>query len=148
MYPARWLVDDSPLSLLRRMGRLQDDMNRAFGEGFHGEGEHFPPLNLWVSDDEAIAELEVPGVALKDMEVSVVGDTLQISGRRDRAGDVKEDEVYHRRERFSGVFCRAVSLPFRADPGLVSASCRKGILRIVVPRSEQDKPKKIEVVSE
>ncbi len=74
----------------------------------------------------------------------MTGDTLTIKGTR-KPHDVKQGETWHRRERGSGDFFRTVQLPYNVDAGKVQAECVAGVLKIVLPRAEADKPRKISV---
>jgi len=126
------------------MDRLQREMNRVF-ESFdrsYTPAAGFPAMNVWMNEDGAVVTAELPGVQVKDLEINVVGETLTVSGER-KPADLPKDAVYHRQERGQGKFTRTVDLPFAVDSGKVQATLEKGILRILLPRAEQDKPRKI-----
>jgi len=130
-------------SLWREMARLQDEIGRAFTR----EGEPattFPAVNVWASQESAVVTSELPGVEHQDMELSVVGDTLTIRGKRNPE-QLQEGNSYHRRERGWGNFVRTVQLPFRVEPDEVSASFTNGVLNITLPRASADRPRKIQV---
>lgn len=126
--------------------RLQDEVNRLF-EGRLGASSRFPAMNVWTSKDDVAVELEIPGVEPKDVEITVTGASLAISGQRQPEA-VKENEVYHRRERQYGAFSRSLELPYAVDADKVEAVFCNGVLRVVLPRSEADKPRKIAVKAE
>lgn len=131
-------------SLWREMERLQRDMNSLMGGVGQGVATppSFPAMNVWTGKDVAVITAEVPGVAADTMDISVVGETLTLSG--ERSPEPQETEVrYHRRERGYGQFSRSIELPFRVDATRVEAKCDKGILTISLPRAEADKPRKI-----
>ena len=73
-----------------------------------------------------------------------MGDELTLRGKVNLY-EAAQGETYHRRERPTGEFLRKLQLPFRADSGAVKASYKNGVLRLTVPRSEEEKPKKIAV---
>lgn len=132
------------------MERLRREMNRLFS-GLASEAEAgvttgYPAMNVWANEDGAIVTAELPGVAPEDMDISVVDDTLTVSGSREPV-ELEEGEVYHRRERGSGKFTRSFRLPFQIAADQVEAVFKKGVLQISLPRSEEDKPKKISVKS-
>jgi HSP20 family protein len=81
---------------------------------------------------------------LNDLEISVVGDTLTLRGVR-APEKLGEGENYHRRERGSGRFTRALQLPFRIEADEVSATLKNGVLNITLPRAQADRPRKIQV---
>jgi HSP20 family protein len=74
----------------------------------------------------------------------VITNTLSVSGSRKRY-ELGEGERYHRRERGSGDFTRSFQLPFEVEAAGVEATYEKGLLRITLPRAEEDKPKKIAI---
>lgn len=107
-------------------------------------GTEFPAMNVWLGADDAIVTAELPGIDPNDIDISVAGDLLKISGRR--AGEkLEEGERCYQQERSMGAFARSVQLPFQVDASRVEAKYEKGILQVVLPRSEADKPKKISV---
>lgn len=118
---------------------------RRWMGGTEGFGySRYPLVNLWHSDDEVVVDAELPGVDPQKVEVTVTDNELTLSGERP-AAETKPSEIYHRRERPYGKFSRTIVLPFSAESGKVGASYRNGILRIVVPRAEADKPRKIAI---
>ncbi len=134
-------------NMWREMHRLQHEMDRLFtGRDLPFSGNN-PAVNIWTGEDDMIVTLEMPGVDLEDIDISVTGDTLTIKGSR-TSDELKEGEMYHRRERAYGRFHRTVYLPFRVDAAKVEAKYEKGVLNIVLPRSEDDKPKKIGIKTE
>jgi HSP20 family protein len=101
-------------------------------------------LNVWSSADGLVIDAELPGVDPKDVDVSVLGDELTLRGKVN-VQEPRTGEAYHRRERPAGEFARTLQLPFRAATGAVKANYKNGVLRLTVPRSEEEKPKKIAV---
>ncbi len=131
-------------SVLDELTRLQDEMNRLFDFGGGVREASFPALNVWVSDDAMMVEAEVPGVDAEHLDVSVEDGLLTISGERMRSVQEK-DVTWHRTERPFGRFSRSLELPFRVDAAKVTAAQRNGILRVTLPRAEEDKPRKIAI---
>jgi HSP20 family protein len=131
---------------LHEMQRLQGEMNRVFS-GLGQIDPDVPPVNAWVGESDVIVTAEMPGMDPAAVDVSVVGDTLTISGARE-AEVLKEGQSYHRQERNNGRFTRSLQLPFHVETAKVEAKYESGILRITLPRAEADKPKKVLVKSE
>ena len=133
----------------RDMDRLQREMNRLF-EGYYPDrtrqAPSFPAMNVWGSEDGLLITAEVPGVHPEDIDISVVGDTLTLSGNR-KPDELNEGARYHRQERGYGSFTRAIQLPFAVSVAKVDASFSNGVLSINLPRAEEDKPRKIMVKS-
>ncbi len=122
-------------------------LNRMFSRVPSKRCCEFPAINLWVDSDRSIVTTEIPGIKPDDIEISVIEKSLTLRGTR-KADDLKENEAFHRRERWHGQFSKTVELPFRVDASKVNASFKKGILVIKLPRAEEEKPRKIEIKSE
>jgi HSP20 family protein len=134
-------------SPFREFERLQHEMNRLFDtsrESVFRRAPGYPAMNIWVDDDDAILTAELPGIDPNDVDISVAGETLTLSGKY-KPDDLPEDAKVHRQERTYGSFSRSFQLPFLVDAGKVEASYARGILEIKLPRAEADKPKKIAV---
>lgn len=104
----------------------------------------FPAVNVWQSDEAVAITAELPGVEPADIDISVKENVLTIAGER-KAPQMPEGARWHRNERGYGTFSRAIRLPFAASDDKVEARMTNGILRIVVGRPDEDKPKKIKI---
>jgi len=94
--------------------------------------------------DNYYVRAELPGLKAEDLDISVTGDTLSISGERKLPAE-DEKAKYHRREREAGRFSRILSLPARTDTKKVEAVCTDGVLTVTLPKAEAAKPKQISV---
>ena len=103
---------------------------------------HAPEVHQMThSELEALA----PGVDPATLDLSVVGNTLSITGEKRRvAGDVKP-EAFHRSERATGKFVRHLQLPVEVDENRVHADYKDGLLIVTLPKAEKAKPKQIAV---
>ncbi|AAR35783.1 Hsp20/alpha crystallin family protein [Geobacter sulfurreducens] len=136
-----------------------DNLRREIDEAFRGAGfgrpfgptflspvtsRRFPLVNF--SEDEGYIYIEalVPGVDPKDVDLSVLRNTVTISGER-KPFVQSEGQIVHRSELGSGKFSRTLELPTDIDPGKITAQCKDGILRIALAKAEHAKPKKIEI---
>ncbi|MBW6485340.1 MAG: Hsp20/alpha crystallin family protein [Syntrophobacterales bacterium] len=126
----------------RDVRRLRQEMDRIFSDFAQPVSREFPAVNAWIGEADAVVTAELPGIDPSAVEVSVVGDTLTISGSRE-ATPLMEGESYHRQERGVGGFSRSLQLPFHVDADKVEAKYEKGIIGITLPRSEAEKPRKI-----
>lgn len=136
-----------------RLGRFWDPwaefdrMQRALSRLVMPSTVEFPPVNVWASEEEAIVTTEIPGVDPDSIDISVAGESITIRGSREPE-KIAEGETYHRRERWSGQFTKTIDMPFTIEKSKVEATFSKGILTIVAPRAEEEKPKKIAVKSD
>ena len=80
---------------------------------------------------------ELPGVKESDIDVSLIGDQLTIKGEKRAQHDEKQEvegQTIHRTERSYGAFQRTLTVPYRIDPGQVSAQFEDGLLTITLPK--------------
>jgi len=138
------LSDNGLWSSLRDMERLQQQLHRMISSDVPNATSEFPPVNVWTSEDGVIVTAELAGTESKDIDVSVVNETLSIRGARETE-QLNEGETWHRRERGDGQFVRTIQLPFAVQTDNVQAIFKNGILQITLPRAESEKPRKITV---
>ncbi len=145
MWPVipRFEMESDPFS---EMNRMQRQIGRLF-DGYRQEGGAYPAVNVWSTGDEAVLLAELPGVDPGTIDVTVTGNalTLQCERKPESSGS---DEMYHRQERDFGRVVRSIRLPFEVDNDKIEARYENGILRIALPRSEETKPRKIEIKAE
>lgn len=128
----------------RDVARLQEEVNRLFSEAREPFTPAFPAVNIWTNPEGAVVSAELPGINPNELEISVMGNAVTINGRREPE-DLARDATYHRRERLTGQFTRTLEVPFRVEPSKVSAEYKRGVLNILLPRAEEDRPKKIAI---
>jgi HSP20 family protein len=93
---------------------------------------------------EFVVVAELPGVKKEDVKVTLQDGVLTVSGERKQKA-VPEESRWHRTEIESGEFHRSIELPTAVDAPAVSAELKDGILRIVVPKAEEARPREITV---
>jgi HSP20 family protein len=129
--------------------RLQEELDRFFGKPLYDLGltgpNVFPLVNVFTDENGLVVQAEVPGVKPDQLDVQVDPGRLTIGGERTLTADEKHS--YHRRERRSGRFSRAIQLPRDLDPDQAKAECRNGLLTVRIPKSAAAKPRQIEVRS-
>ena len=116
--------------------------NRFIG-GASEVSTSFPAFNVWSNEEGAVLTSELPGVKLEDLDITVTGKEVSVKGSR-KEGE-NHDVRYLRRERPSGEFTRSFELPYQIDASRVEAKMTGGVLRVDLPRAENDKPRKITV---
>ena len=89
--------------------------------------------------------VELPGVKLDDLEIALEDGLLTIQGEQHFAHDSSEEQ-FHRVERSSGAFRRSITLPAHVEADAVEASMEDGVLRILSPKAEEAKAKRIQVM--
>ncbi len=135
----------------RDLMSIQNELNRLFGRTYGGEGGETvrgvawaPPLDVYETGDRFVINVELPGVAPDQVDISVEDSTLMITGERRFYEGVAEDS-FHRVERRFGTFGRTLTLPSNANLEGIEASFDAGILTIDVPKVEEAKPKKVQI---
>lgn len=130
---------------------LSDAMNALLRESYirpsSGAGQQGPgllPLDVSENENEFVVKASLPGVKPDDVQITVHGDTLIIQGET-KADEEKKGERWHLRERRFGAFQRSLSLPTPVDPDKARAQFEHGVLTLVVPKSEQAKPRQIKI---
>jgi HSP20 family protein len=134
-------------SMWREMEQLQREMGRLVeGSSPHRlqKAADFPAMNVWANEDGQIVTAEVPGVSSGDLDITILGEKLTLSGSR-ALDELPDGARYHRRERGMGEFSRTVQLPFLVDAGKAEASFENGVLTITLPRAEADRPRRVAV---
>jgi len=137
----------------RDLMNIQDEMNRLFEDFFRrpaqagAGGVWAPVMDVSESDDKITVKMDLPGVSKDDVNISIVGNSLQVKGEKKQEKEVKE-ENYHRIERTYGSFYRSVELPTRVVAENIIAKFKDGVLTIELPKAEEVKPHAIEIKTE
>jgi HSP20 family protein len=129
----------------RELGQLQEEVNRLFSGVRESNAVEFPPVNLWMSEEGVLVAAELPGLSAKNLEISVLGDTVTLAGKRELEASNDPAESTHRREREHGSFSRSFTLPFRVETDKVTAQFKKGVLELFLPRAESDRARRITI---
>ncbi len=108
------------------------------------KAEVFPYLNIAERKDDIQVVMEIPGVSKEDVKVHYHDGVLTISGER-KSPEVKAEERMLRQEITYGPFSRSVELPAPVNAEKISAEYTNGILRVILPKLEEVKPKEIVV---
>jgi HSP20 family protein len=103
-----------------------------------------PVLDVYEDKDNVFVKVELPGMKKENIELSLHDGMLSISGERKSEGKHADAEVC-RSERFYGRFQRSVSLPTAVCAEKVKASYKDGILTVTLPKTEEAKPRQIDV---
>ena len=139
-------------SPFRHLSVLRDEIDRLFDSPLNAltaNSNQFlngwlPSIDLYEDKDQLILKAELPGMQKDDINISLHGDVLTLSGVRKEEFADEKHETY-RAERFLGRFQRTLSLPTMVDPAKVDASYKDGILTVAFSKAEETKPKQIEV---
>jgi HSP20 family protein len=139
------------------MEALRREIDRAF-EGFGlgqqpwqqaflpGRGpRRYPLINILEDQEHVYVEALTPGVDPQSLNVSLVQNHLTLSGEKSRVPGEIKPEAFHRSERASGKFVRAIDMPVEVDERAIEAEYKNGLLLVTLPKAEKVKPKQIQV---
>jgi HSP20 family protein len=148
MYESLW---NFPGGVWGEFDRLRRELDDVFGNGLPSSIRSaapgtFPAINVGQTPSSVEVYAFAPGIDPAKTEVVIDRGVLTISGERPatQAGPDQRVSVYTR-ERPTGAFKRALSLPDDVDPTRVQATYRDGVLNVSIARREEAQPKRITV---
>ena len=138
----RWEPLREIATLHNEMGRL---MNTFTGNGIGVAPRTWvPALDVWETESELVFAFDLPGVGEDQISLEYEDGALTVSAERERTRELK-DESLHRVERRFGTFSRTIALPQGVDEEQIKADYRDGVLEVRVAKSEQSKPRRIQI---
>ena len=148
MYPS---LTTFPGDLFAEFDAMQRQLNQLFGTAEWPSSIRatargaFPAVNMGTTEDAVEIYAFAPGIDPAKLDVTIEKGLLIISGERKSDTHGSGAVTYYADERFEGSFRRVVSLPDEVESSRIEATYRDGVLRIVVPKREAMKPRRIEV---
>ena len=137
----------------RDMMTFQDRMNRFFDDPLFRTGWHdddlaltswHPMVDIYDDGDKVVIKAEIPGMDKKDISIDLKERVLTLKGERSYNNEAKEDK-YYRKERAYGKFERSFTLPVGLNHKDIKADYKDGLLKIEIPKPEEEKPKQITI---
>jgi len=132
------------------MARLHDEMDGLLAR-FFGDWEwpalahtHWPALDVAENENNYVVKAEVPGSKADDIDISVHGNVLTLSGEKKEEQEKKEKGYYHV-ERSYGSFRRDINLGGDVDTAKIEATCKDGVLMVTLRKSEKAKAIKVKI---
>ncbi|MFQ6083099.1 MAG: Hsp20/alpha crystallin family protein [Candidatus Aminicenantia bacterium] len=131
---------------------LRDKMNRLFEETFSLREEEkdlisggwSPAVDIYETENAVVLTTELPGIDEKDIQLKIENNTLVLKGERKLEKETKE-ENYHRIERAYGSFYRSFTIPNVVDRDKITAEHKNGVLKVIMPKKEEIKPREIKI---
>ncbi len=131
--------------------QFEREINNLLGNVFTGReslkgqtGDWRPRVDVHEDENGYQVDLELPGLSREDVVVTFEDGRLTVSGERKFEEERKEKNL-HRIERRYGSFSRSFSFPSQVESEKITASHENGLLTVTLPKSEEIKPKKIEI---
>ena len=104
----------------------------------------WPAIDVSEDKNNVIIKADLPGLKQEEIEINMDNDILTIKGER-RVEEEKKDKNYHRVERSYGAFERSLQLGVAVDKEKIKAAYKNGVLEVILPKTEQVKPKQIKI---
>jgi HSP20 family protein len=136
--PAVW----DPFRLMRDLMNWDPFAEMAPSLARAGETVFSPRFEVKETNNVYLFKADLPGIEEKDLEITLTGNRLTVSGKRE-AEAKDEGETYYAYERSYGSFSRSFTLPEGADADHAEADLRNGVLTLSIPKRPEHQPKKI-----
>ena len=146
------------MTIIRRAGpfgdllSLRQAMDQLFEESFvkpgtwqFGEGQ-LVPLDVFSNNDEIVVQANLPGVKPEEVDITVEGDTLTITGDTSSSTPAREGLLLQEIRR--GRFVRTLTLPDGLEADRAAATFEDGVLTLRIPKAEVVKPRQIKITTE
>jgi len=137
------------LGIRNDMDRFLNDAFGLFNDGYGGEriGAWSPAVDMEETKEDFIISAEIPGIKKEDIKITIVDNTVQLSGEVYEEKELKETQ-YYLKERSRGKFTRSFTLPTSVNVNKAEAAYKDGILRLKLPKAEEAKPREITISAE
>jgi HSP20 family protein len=122
------------------------EIEAALGAEYRGVSSFAPTFDVKETKEAYVFRADLPGVKEEDLEISLTGNRLAISGHREQESR-EQGETYYATERSYGAFSRAFTLPEGVDGENVRAELKNGVLHVNVPKKPEVQPRRISVGS-
>jgi len=146
----RWTPKTELWDPFSNLTDIQEEMNRLFDTSLRRasrgdfEGAFLPAIDVVEEKETYLVKAELPGLTKDDVNVSLQDNYLTIKGEKKHEAETKEANFY-RRERTYGMFTRTIELPTSVDAKKIDAQFKDGVLSVKLPKTEEAKPKEIEI---
>ncbi len=144
MTVVKWEPFRDLMAMQDRMTRLIDETLSRIWKEEVTRGVWSPPVDILERGNEVVLKIDLPEVSQNEIDIRVEENTLIIQGERRFTKDTP-DENYIQIERPYGTFRRTFSIPRAIDHEGIKASCKDGVLRVILPRRPETQPKQIAV---
>lgn len=134
-------------TMRREMDHLFDDLvpfSWSRERGGETLGTWTPSADITENEKEFRILVDMPGVDKKDIKVNFKEGRVTITGER-MEEEKEEKDDFIRQERYFGTFYRAFMLPEKVKEDKIKATFKEGVLKLQIPKAEEEKPKSIEV---
>ena len=137
------LMRMDPFGELLAMQRRLDRMFGSLTPAMPGTEQYETALDMYETDNEVIAKAAVPGVPEEKVEVTVEGNILSIKADHEETKEEKDKKKVVYKSTRQTSFNYSTSLPRMVDGSRAVAEVENGVVKVTIPKAEEEKPKKI-----
>ena len=124
--------------------RLLEEVEEMARSAF--DADMTPKVDMFEEEGNLVIKAEMPGISKKDLDISLENDILTIKAeKKEEKEEGEKGTTSYTRERRFGKYERYLTLPTRVDPENITATLKKGLLEIRMPKAEEPKAKQIEI---
>ncbi len=142
----RWRPMNDLISIQDEINRTFEDLWRQSRTGGSPASGWWPAVDLTENKNEFKLVAELPGLRREDVKISLTENVLTLRGEK-HAHKENEGESWHQAERSYGVFERSFQLTCPVDASKVKARFEDGVLTVTLPKSEESRPREIDIES-
>lgn len=139
-----WTPIKDLLEIHKEMNKLFNAALGKYSEGHETGRMWAPALDLTEDKDNLYVRVEIPGMNKEDIKLELRDNSLILSGHKEYEYEDKKENL-HRIERSYGQFRRVIELPETIQHQKINATYKDGILKITLPKTEETKPKQLEI---
>ena len=133
------------MNQLTDVAMIHRNLNELFSRGSFSAPRHdYPLLNAHESADSVTVTAEMAGVTKDNMSIKYENGILSISGKL-KQREYTDETTLLRKERYEGSFEKSLKIPIKINESAITALLKDGILTVVLPKSDEVKPRLIEI---
>jgi len=129
---------------------VQDELSRVFDDAvlrsprFRTVRGWYPVVDLMENEEEFRLVAELPGLGREDVKISLTDSVLTLRGEK-KTEKQQANQNWHHVERTYGTFERSFQLTAPVDNAKIGAKFKDGVLTVVLPKSEESRPRDIQI---
>ena len=140
----RWSPIRNAFTVNSEIDRLFDNFLSERMGSSDDLSDGIPAIDVEETEQEFLITSEIPGMQKKDIKISFENNYLNLSGEKKASNETK-DRNFYRKERSYGRFSRSVPVPTGVMLDKIEAEYEQGVLTVKIPKTEEAKPKNIEI---
>jgi HSP20 family protein len=140
----RWSPIRNAFTVNSEIDRLFDNFLSERMGSSDALSDGIPAIDVEETEQEFLVTAELPGMQKKDIKISFENNYLTLSGEK-KESKVSKESNFYRKERSYGRFSRSIPVPSGVMLDKIEAEYEQGVLKVKIPKTEEAKPKQIEI---